>query len=115
MAVLSKNDLMKKLQTMIGDNDSDEALAFLEDVTDTFEDLSKKEGVSSSNEWEAKYKDMEQKYNNLDKEWREKYKSRFFEGSSDNNIGDSNINTEPEGSEDESPENFDDLFEESEV
>ena len=116
MAVLKKEDLIKKITTLIGEDTSDDSISLLEDVTDTIEDLAKKEGVSASTEWETKYKEMEEKYNNLDKEWREKYKARFSQPVEPKTDGASHINgAEDTGSDDSEPESFEDLFTESEV
>lgn len=77
MAVLEKEAFMNLIKAKIGDSTSDEDLKFLEDVTDTYNDLEQKSNGESTNEWE-------EKYNNLDKEWREKYKARFFQTDNDN-------------------------------
>lgn len=66
--VRNKSELIEQIKTFIGDNDSDEALAILEDVTDSFTDLESKS--SDPEDWKKKYEDN-------DKEWRRKYKERF--------------------------------------
>lgn len=85
MAVLEKEAFMNLIKAKIGDSTSDEDLKFLEDVTDTYNDLEQKSNGESTNEWE-------EKYNNLDKEWREKYKARFFQtdNEDENNINNNN-------------------------
>ena len=99
MAVLEKEAFMNLIKAKIGDSTSDEDLKFLEDVTDTYNDLEQKSNGESTNEWE-------EKYNNLDKEWREKYKARFFQtdNEDENNI---NNNNEDENKDDIQ---IDDLF-----
>ena len=74
MSVLSKEELMNKIKERIGDDKSDETNAFLEDITDTYDDLNKKlePNKKTDEEWKA---ELEAK----DKEWREKYTARFFE------------------------------------
>lgn len=67
MAVRTKEELLELVKTRIGEDNSDEALAFIEDITDTLADF---EGKAST--------DWEEKYNSLDNEWRERYKARFF-------------------------------------
>lgn len=67
MAVRTKEELLELVKTRIGEDNSDEALAFIEDITDTLSDLEAK----STTDWE-------EKYNSLDNEWRERYKARFF-------------------------------------
>lgn len=75
MAVLNKTDFMNLIKSRIGDDTSDEALKFIEDINDTYEDLEKKTNPNkkSDEEWQA---EVDAK----DKEWREKYKARFFDG-----------------------------------
>lgn len=67
MAVRTKEELLKLVKTRIGEDNSDEALAFIEDIADTLADFE----VKASTDWE-------EKYNSLDNEWRERYKARFF-------------------------------------
>ena len=77
----------------MGDDTSDEAISFLEDMTDTYNDLESKangDGV----DWEQKYKDN-------DAAWKAKYRHRFFSGDNRNvptedAIGDSEDGTNPE-------------------
>lgn len=72
--VKSKDEIMSALKTRYADDNSDEAIAFIEDVSDTLDDYEKK--TSSADDWETKY-------NELDASWRQKYKDRFFEKSED--------------------------------
>lgn len=67
MAVRTTAELLELVKNRIGEDNSDEALAFIEDITDTLTDL---EGRAST--------DWEERYNALDNEWRERYKARFF-------------------------------------
>ena len=39
MAIRTKEELINNIKTLIGENDSDEALGLLEDVSDTFADF----------------------------------------------------------------------------
>lgn len=103
MAVLNKDDYMSRLQTIIGDDTSDEALAFIGDMTDTFNDLESRSTGSSDEEWQNKY-------NELDKSWREKYKARFFATDETPGSG-SGPEPEPEPAEEKT---YADLFEERE-
>ena len=105
MAILEKEAFMNLIKERIGDSTTDEDLKFIEDLTDTYNDLEQKSNTASDKEWE-------EKYNNLDKEWREKYKARFF-----------NSETTPAGVKDEQEEDvkddaeektYADLFEERE-
>ena len=67
MAVRTREELLEMVKTRIGEDNSDEALAFIEDITDTLADFEAK----ASTDWE-------ERYNSLDNEWRERYKARFF-------------------------------------
>lgn len=69
MAILSKQQLLDKIKTMLEDKTDDESIGFIEDVTDTVTDLETK--ASDTTNWEKKYKDN-------DAEWRKKYRDRFF-------------------------------------
>ena len=71
MAVLSKEEFMSRLQERIGEDTSDEAMTFIEDMTDTFNDMETRSSGNNDSEWK-------QKYDELDKSWRKKYKDRFF-------------------------------------
>lgn len=70
MAVLSREDFFSMIKSKIGEDTSDEALKFIEDITDTYNDLSN----SSKNDGE----DWKTRYEENDKQWRERYKERFF-------------------------------------
>ena len=102
MAVLNRDDFMTRINEMVGDDNSDEALAFIEDMTDTFDDLS---SSSNTGEWEKKY-------NELDAMWREKYKARFMSPGTDSQTV---IEEQKEDIKDDGSETtFDDLFAERE-
>lgn len=60
----SKEEILASISAFIGENPTDEGLALLEDVTDSFD--------NDSEDWRAKYETN-------DKEWRERYKARFTE------------------------------------
>lgn len=97
MSVLSREELMDRINAMVGESDDDDTLSFIEDVTDTLTDLENKangDGV----DWKAKYEQN-------DAEWRKKYKDRFFNSGTDPEP-DPEPDTEPE------PITFDELFEE---
>lgn len=67
MAVRSKEELLTIIKDRIGEDSSDEAISFIEDVTDTLNDYESR----ASEDWEVKY-------HQLDEEWRTRYKERFF-------------------------------------
>lgn len=70
MSVLTREELLNSIKNVIGESTDDEALKFLEDVTDTLNDYESK----NQEDWKSKYEEN-------DKAWREKYKSRFFDSS----------------------------------
>lgn len=71
MAIKSREDLLKSLNTLIGDNSTDENLAILEDITDTLKDYEEK--TADQTDWKTKYEQN-------DADWRKKYKERFLSG-----------------------------------
>lgn len=95
--IKSKDELISMISARIGEDNSDEALSLLEDVTDTLTDYETK--TADSTNWQQKYEEN-------DKEWRNKYKERFMSGSE--TIDDEIIDPEPE------PRrySFEDLFKE---
>lgn len=63
MAKRTLEELQEKYKSIIGENTSDDALSFLEDITDSYS--------QPEVDWEAKY-------NENDAMWRQKYRDRFF-------------------------------------
>lgn len=72
MAVLNRDDFFKKIHDRMPAVTSDEDIGFLEDMTDTYNDLENR-AKNGADDWERKYHE-------LDNSWREKYKHRFFNG-----------------------------------
>lgn len=70
MAVKSVEEIIESLRAKIGDDDGDDTLALFEDIADT---------VNASKEGEGE--DWKKKYEENDKQWREKYKNRFLKKS----------------------------------
>ena len=97
--ILTRDEFFDAINKRVGENTDDESLKFIEDMTDTYNSL---ETDRNSDDWERKYKD-------LDAEWRERYRRRFFEGKED--IVDENREDVKDESE---PSTFDELFEERE-
>lgn len=92
MAVRTTEEILESIKTRVGDSTEDADLKFLEDVTDTLSDLrNKSEGQE---DWKSKYEEN-------DKQWREKYRDRFFEKKEEQE----EIKEEPE-----TPKTFEDLF-----
>lgn len=69
MAIKSKAEILELVKARIGDDTSDEALAIIEDVTDTLDDYETR--IADSGDWKARYEQN-------DADWRKKYKERFF-------------------------------------
>lgn len=63
--IKTKEELLATLKERIGDDTSDDAIAIIEDFSDTLNSY-------DTENWKQKYEDN-------DKMWREKYKARFFE------------------------------------
>ncbi len=71
MSIKTRDELLKSLNTLIGNNSTDENLAILEDVTDTLKDYEEK--TADQTDWKTKYEQN-------DADWRKKYKDRFLSG-----------------------------------
>lgn len=65
MAIKTIEELMDAVRARVGEDTSDEAIAFVEDVSDTLTSL------SNAEDWKKKYEDN-------DAEWRKRYQDRFF-------------------------------------
>ena len=112
MAILDKEKFFSSIKQRVGDDVSDEAMQFIEDMTDTYNSLTEVGAKEDGEDWKSKYEE-------LDKSWREKYKARFFEGSnidSSNETSKEKIKKEQENDvkDDSEDVSFDDLFEERE-
>lgn len=103
--VLNKEDFMKRLQEHIGEDTSDEAMLFIEDMTDTFNDMETRSSGNNDEQWQKKYDE-------LDKTWREKYKARFF--NSETTPEDTKNVHEDDVKDDGNEKTYADLFEERE-
>ena len=73
MAVLKRDELISRISGYIGEDNSDDAIQLLEDISDTTDDYEKRAGT----DWETKYNELESKYNEMDASWRNRYISRF--------------------------------------
>lgn len=80
MSIKSIDEILNAVKERIGDDTSDSAISFVEDISDTFNSLSEQEN------WK-------QKYEQNDSEWRKKYRDRFLSAESssdDDDSGDTN-------------------------
>lgn len=99
MAVVNKDTIMERLRESFNDNDSDDVLGLLEDVTDTLNDYQSR--LEENGDWKERYEQN-------DREWRQKYKDRFF-----NNDPEPDPEPEPEPDKDPeqaTPTTFEELF-----
>ena len=71
MAVIKKEDLITRLTALIGEEQNDDAISLMEDVSDTLGDYESK--VNDTTNWKQKYEEN-------DKAWRNKYVTRFNQG-----------------------------------
>lgn len=101
--VLERDELMERIRNRIGDGTSDDDIALLEDVADTYDDLRGR--VDSDIDWESRY-------NELDQTWRQRYIDRF-NGKVES---DADFVEEPKDADEtileyEAPKDYDELFE----
>lgn len=70
MSVLNREEYFNRIQEIVGTDISDNAIKFVEDMSDTYNHL--EEQLNGDGEdWKAKYDE-------LNKSWKEKYRHRFF-------------------------------------
>ena len=69
MGVKNKDEILEAIKTRVGDNNDDETISLLEDISDTITDLETRAG--GGEDWKTKYEEN-------DKLWRERYTNRFF-------------------------------------
>lgn len=100
MAVKTRDEILASIKSKFADDTSDETLAFIEDVSDTFDDLTNRAGDGTN--WK-------QKYEANDAEWRKKYRDRFFKGSGSDGDDDSGGNDD-DGNDEEKPLTYENLF-----
>ena len=80
--ILNRDDFFSRVNSIVGERTDEESIKFIEDMSDTYNSL-EQSAQQSGGEWE-------QKYHDLDEAWKEKYKSRFFSGTSNIITGDCN-------------------------
>ena len=92
MSTLNKEQFFNTLSSLIGDKNDEETIKALEDMTDTYNAL-EAGNIGDGVDWKQKYEDN-------DKAWRDKYRSRFMRGDSGNgpsrDNGDSGSSYNPE-------------------
>ena len=70
MAIKTIEEILTELRARVGEQTDDETIAFLEDVTDTLDDLGTK-AEGDGTDWKAKYEEN-------DAYWRKRYTERFY-------------------------------------
>ena len=98
--IKSKEELIEEIRAVVDDDTSDNVIALIENVSDTMTELE----TSDGEEWKQKFEEN-------DKMWREKYISRFTEGTTEP-TAEAEPTTEPKEDDEEKEKTFEDLFEE---
>lgn len=103
MAKLSKEDLIKKVNEMFGEDATDEQISLLEDISDSME-------ASNNDELESTKKALTQAQTDL-KEFKKKYRERFL-GGVDNNPSPQDVKNDikEDGETEDKKLSYDDLF-----
>ena len=68
--ILAKDEFFNAIHERIGNDTSDDGIAFIENMTDTYNDMEKRI-AGNGEDWERKYKE-------LDESWKKRYAHRFF-------------------------------------
>lgn len=101
MSVRSKDEILGTLKEIFEGVDSDLAISTIEDISDTMDDYNNR--LNDSTNWQEKYEQN-------DAEWRQRYKDRFFNSGSEDEQEDEYL--KPKGREFEKPKTFEELFKE---
>ncbi len=81
MPVLNRDDFFAKINEIVGDDTSETALSFIEDMTDTYASL-----AETGND--DRVKELEEELEATNAAWRKRYKERFFSGGRVNALSD---------------------------
>lgn len=103
MAKLTVEEFLNRIKDRTKDKTDDETLQFIEDATDTLNGLTENK---DDTDWKAKYEEN-------DKQWRQKYKDRFFstgDSVEENNNAEDETEDETEDNEEIVTNDFNDLF-----
>lgn len=71
MPKVSKEELLKKANSVIGENATEEGISLLEDIQDTIED------TTDISEYVKQIEELKQKVADTEKTWSERYRARF--------------------------------------
>lgn len=97
MAILNREDLTARLQQRFGESENDDDIAFVEDITDTFNNLTEQDQTARIQELETELAEQ-----------KKKYRDRFFAPAPDG--GNTNNTGQNEEQENRKPLRFEDLF-----
>lgn len=105
MAVRTRDEILAAIRSRLGDDTSDEALTIIEDIDDTFKDYETRTG-----------EDWKSKYDELDAQWRKRYRDRFFQKADNGEatLDDVKDDNEEDFTEESEVKDFDELFTEKE-
>ena len=105
MAVRTRDEILAAIRTSLGEDISDNALAIIEDIDDTFKDYE----TRASEDWKRKYDE-------LDANWRKRYRDRFFQKPDDKETTPEDVvdDNEEDLKEESETKSFNELFEEKE-
>lgn len=78
---LTREEYMSSIASIIGERTDDEALKFVEDMTDTFDGNVNTESEETINTLNATIAELTEKNKTIEEEWRKKYRDRFYGGS----------------------------------
>ena len=101
MARRTKDEIMSAVRARIGDSTEDADLNFIEDISDTLDGYE----ADAQEDWKKKYEDN-------DRQWREKYKARFLSNDTVQNVPPNidNAGADSDDESDEAPTTFEELF-----
>lgn len=80
MAKLNREQFLEAIKARIGDDTSDVAMRFVEDMTDTFDGFSTNDNAQRISELEQQLNAAKSEKDELDNSWRKRYRDRFFSG-----------------------------------
>ena len=80
MAKLNREQFLEAIKARIGDDTSDAAMQFVENMTDTFDGFSGSDSQQRISELEQQLNEANNAKDELDKSWRQRYRDRFFSG-----------------------------------
>lgn len=102
MAVRTRDEILAAIRSRLGDDTSDDALTIIEDIDDTLKDYE----TRTTEDWKGKYDE-------LDAQWRKRYRDRFFQ-KADNKETTLDDDNEEDSKDESEVKDFDELFTEKE-